>query len=183
MTATTLNQGYRLPDLIDPTSIPRLVRRFTATPFAPDYVIPAPIVSESPDVARKLQDLVRWSGWSNRVLGQIVGVSHPTIGNALSGKTGALSRREDAVRRLDAAHDMVERIFVLAGRDKSRVAEVLGAADSNGMTAIEHLIAGNVTDAYLAAIRTMRPPRSGGMMVGRYPMDPLRASAAVYDED
>lgn len=183
MTATTLDRIYLLPDYAEETVVPRFVPPPAINPYAPAYVIPAPVVSESPDTTRKLQDLIQWSGLSKRVLGQIAGVSHPTIGQALSGNIGALSRRNDAVRRLDAAHDVVERIFILARRDKVRVAALLEAADSNDVTAIEHLVAGNVTDAYLAAIRTLRQPRSGGMMTSRYPMDPRRAAAAVYDED
>ncbi len=183
MTATTLSKDYTFPDLIDATVVPRPTQRLTPDPFVSDYVIPMPIVSESPDVTRKLNDLVRWSGWSNRVLGLIIGVSHPTVAHALAGRAGALSRREDAVRRLDAAYDVVERIYILASHKKGRVAEVMETADRNDMTAIKHLTVGNVADAYLTVLRALRPPRSKGMMVGRYPMDPRIASAAVYDED
>jgi hypothetical protein len=183
MTATTLDRAYQFPDIIDATTLPRILSKAPRDPYATDYVLPAPVVIEAPDVTQKLHDLVQWTEWSNRIIAQVIGVSHPTVGQALAGHAGALSRRADAVERLDLAHDIAERVFILAKRDAKRAAEALDTANSEGITATDYLIEGGIADAYLTAIRALRPPRSGSMMASRYAMDPRRASASVYDEE
>jgi len=183
MTAGTMFPGYRVPSLFDATGLPQLMRRSSTNPYALPYILPEVEVHAAPDLVQLLHEVSRWTGWSNRTIGEIIGISHPTVKQALAGRAGALSRSVDAIPRLDAAHGVVSRIYLLAGRDDARTARVMDTPDADDITALEYLIAGKVTEAYLTAMRVLRPPLTGGMMVGAYPIDLRRASVAALDED
>jgi len=183
MTASMMLRGYRVPTLFDVTALPQFPRHTQVNPYALPYTLPEVAVRAAPDIVQKLHELLRWTHWSHRTLGEIIGVSHPTVKQALSGKAGALSRSVDAIQRLDAAHSVVSRIYLLAKRDNVRTARAMDTPDANDTTAIKYLTNGQATEAYLTAMRILRPPQTGGMMVGSHPIDPRRASIAVLDED
>ena len=175
--------GYRLPRLFDPTPLPVLDRRRRVDPYAPAYPVPEQQVHEAPELVQQLHELHRMTEWTNRTLGEVIGVSHPTIAQALRGNAGALSRSATQRQRLADAYTVVSRIFLLAGRDASRTAAALDTLTTDDMTAIDLLSNGQVTRAYLAATRALRPPRIGEMITGAYPLDPRTATVAVLDED
>ena len=183
MTVGLTALGYRLPRLFDPTPLPVLDRPRRVDPYAPAYPVPEQQVHEAPELAQQLRELQRMTQWTNRTLGEIIGVSHPTIAQALRGNAGALSRSAVQRQRLADAYTVVSRIFLLAGRDVTRTAAALDTPTTDDMTAIDYLSDGHVTKAYLAAARALRPPRIGEMMTGAYPLDPRTATVAVLDED
>jgi hypothetical protein len=122
------------------------------------------------------------TGWTNRTLGLVIGVSHPTVAKILRGDLTALSRSQEARERIVAAHEAILRLYVLAGRNPHKLADALDAPDKNDQTAIDYLIDREIPTAYLVAARQLRPPRGGKMMLGRNPIDPRTAKVAVFDE-
>ncbi len=183
MTARTAGFGYKLPWHYDDTRLPTVEQPRWSDPYASGYIMPPSATHMAPEVVRQLHDLVRWAGWSNRVLAEVIGSTHPTIAQALQGHAAALSRSAAQRQRLDEAHDVVSRVHVLVGRDVERTARALDTPDDDDLTATDHLVGGETVKAYLAAIHVLRPPRRGGMMLGRHPIDPRTATAAVLDQD
>lgn len=183
MTAGIATFGYRLPRLLDPTTLPGLNRREGINPYTSAYRVPDQQVQAAPESARQVRELARMTRWTNRTLGEIIGVSHPTVGQALRGNAGALSRGTAQRQRLADAYTVVSRIFLLAGRDVGRTAAALDTPTADGLTAIDHLAAGRVTKAYLTAAQALRPSHAGELMTGAHPLDPRTATVAVLDED
>jgi hypothetical protein len=183
VTAGFVALGYKLPWRYDETRLPAVERARPVDPYASGYVVPAMTGQAAPEVGRQLHDLIHWAGWSNRDLAAVIGSSHPTIAQALQGHAAALSRSAAQRRRLGETHDVVSRIHALTGRDAERTARVLDTPGSDDVTATEHLAAGEPVKAYLTAIRVLRPSRARGMMIGRHPIDPRRATAAILDRE
>lgn len=183
MTAWSIGLGYNLPSRYDDTRLPTIAPTRPADPYLTGYVVPVPVAEPAHEVIRKLHDLIRWTGWSNRQLATVIGSSHPTIANALQGDTTALSRSANQRQRLDEAYDVVLRVYLLTNRNPRRTAEVLDTPTTGDVTATEHLEIGEPVKAYLTALRVLRPPRQRGMMRGQHPIDPRTATAAVLDQD
>ncbi len=183
MTAGSWDFGYGLPKLFDLTTVLEPHRRRTADPYAQPYHVPRQQVHEAPELVQQLHDLAQMAKWTNRQIGEIIGVSHPTVAQAMRGNAGALSRSVAQRQRLGAAHNVVSRIFLLASRDPHRTSVALDTPEADNLTAIDHLVDGQITKAYLAAARALRPPRIGDMMTGMHPLDARTATVAVLDED
>jgi hypothetical protein len=180
--------NYRLPgDKLGGVAAflrPRPRQRQPAYPVA--YRLPEHqdvTLSEESRALVRLRDMQRWTGWSNRQLGAILNVSHPTVAAILGGRSELLARSPAVRLRLEEAHQVVQRVHLLAGRDHGRTAEALKQPAFRGAAAIEHLSAGRADDAYLAALYSLRPPRTGRLMVGRRPLNPGDAAVAIHDED
>ena len=184
MIAEALDTGYRLPGWLDATRLPRPVRRDRARQYEiSDYYLPPQQVREVPEVVQQLHGLTRMAKLTDRALAEIVGVSHPTIAQARRGHAGALSRSVAQRQHLADTHMVVSRIYLLANRDTNRTAYALATPGADRLTALDHLRDGQVTKAYLTAMRALRPVRAGDMMVGSHPLDPRTARIAVPDED
>lgn len=175
--------GYRLPRLFDPTALPIATRQGRGDLYAPDYRVPRQQVHAVPEAMQQLHELIRIAQWSNRVLADIIGSSHPTIAQALAGNASALSRSAVQRQRLNDAYAVVSRIHLLAGRDADRTASALDTPGTDDLTAIDHLSNAQMTKAYLAAARALRPSRRADMMIGSHPIDPRTATVAVLDEE
>jgi hypothetical protein len=131
-------------------------------------VVPAPPVDTTPDTQRMIADIRAWTGWSQRQLANVLCTSHTTVRNAEAGRPLRSARSGDLSRRLTHAHEVVERVFLLAGREPRATARVLEAARDAAGSATDALRAANYERAYLAAIDVLRP-RSTGMLVGSRP--------------
>ena len=60
-------------------------------------------LADQPDVVRKLNDLMRWTGWSYRGLAAVIGSSHPTIAQALEGQWDAIDKGSDHLAQVELA--------------------------------------------------------------------------------
>jgi hypothetical protein len=78
-------------------------------------------------------------------------------------------------------HDLVDRVFVLTGRDVRVTQEVLDATGPSGESAFSLLVHDRPADAYLAVIDTLRPQREG-LITGFRPAVG-NATAALINED
>lgn len=131
-------------------------------------VLPLPTVERAPDVQRMIGDIRAWTGWSQRQLATALRTSHTTVGRAEAGRPLREARSGDLSRRLANTHNLVERLFLLAGRDPETTCRILEAPpDANG-SAVDALRAGNYERAYIAAVDAARP-RPTGMLVGSRP--------------
>jgi hypothetical protein len=127
-------------------------------------------------------DIHQWTGWSSRALAEAVGTTHPTIGALLTGTTNVGSRNRAYLQRLQGAHEVIERIFQIAGRDRGRTAAALEAT-YQGHSAVEHLSNGQVRRAYLAATRTLKPRNETDLLTGSRPIVPGEGVADYLDTD
>jgi hypothetical protein len=131
-------------------------------------VLPVTVVQRAPDVRRMIGEIRGWTGWSKRQLAGVLGTSHTTIVNAEAGRPLLEARSGDLRRRVTSAHDLVRRVFLLAGRAAQTTADVLATAPAGGVSPTDALRAGNYERAYLAALDALRP-RPTGMLVGGRP--------------
>jgi hypothetical protein len=131
--------------------------------------VPPPVPHAIPRLQRVIGDIRDWTGWSARRLAEVVGSSHTTILNAENGRPLVSGHSGDLRQRLVEVHDVVERVYVLAGRDPRQTETVLSSAPANGRSALEELIAsGDAGRAYIAALDVVRPRRAG-LIVGDRP--------------
>jgi hypothetical protein len=131
-------------------------------------VVPKPVVHRAPDVQRMIADVRASTRWSARQLARILGTSHTTVLNAEAGRPLMEARTGDLRRRVGEVHDVVERVFVLAGEDPRATARVMGTAPRGGRSAVDSLRDRNPGGAYLSAIDVLRP-RPAGLLVGDRP--------------
>jgi hypothetical protein len=124
----------------------------------------------APDVQRMISDMRAWTGWSQRRLADVLGTSHTTVGRAEAGRPLVEARSGDLRDRVDRAHAVVQRIFLLAERDAEETARLLETPPSitGGGSAVDGLRTGNPDRAYIAALDVLRP-RPTGMLVGSRP--------------
>ena len=115
-----------------------------------------------------IADTRGWTGWSARRLADIVGCSHTTIINAENGRPLVSGHSGDLRQRLVAIHDLVERVYVLADRDRERTGTLLDSALAGRRSAIDELRAGgDPGQAYLVALDLLRPRRTGLLVSDR----------------
>lgn len=127
------------------------------------------------------RDIQAWTGWSLRALAEAVGTTHPTIRQILDGVPQVGTRNTDLLRRLDLAHGVVARIYVVAGRESSRTAFALASPSVSG-TAVALLASGQSSRAYLTALDALRPARPEGLLVGSRPLRPGTGTVDYLDE-
>ena len=86
-----------------------------------------PRIALAPSPSQHLTDIQRWTGWSDRRIGGIVGTTHPTIARLRLGGTSTGRVRNRHFRSsLEAAHGVVARVFALSGSDSDRTAWAFG---------------------------------------------------------
>lgn len=137
-------------------------------PFSPPtrIAIPRSPASDFADFPTMARDLQRWTNWSDRRLGEALGTTHPTIAALLAG-TGQLgTRNREYLLRLGQAHEIVRRIFEVAGRDPQRTAMALEAGRP-GESALLYLAAGKPQKAYLRALEALQPRTRGRLRGSR----------------
>lgn len=182
--SAVIEPNYVFPTPFDATGLPPVVQN--GKNFL-KYFVPRQESIEDPktepEITRKLTELRNWTKWSQRMLVKVIGSTHPTVAAALEGNTEALSRSTLQQHRLNDVYAVVSRIYVLANRNPNRTSEALNQPGIDGITPTQQLIDGQMATAYLRAMRVIRPPQPGNMMVGSHPLDVLRASVSVLDED
>lgn len=142
-------------------------------------IVPPPIPRPAPEMQRIARHLMEWTGWSAHRLAEVLGTSHTTVLGIKGGRPLVDGRSGDLRRRLTDAHDVIERVYLLANRDPDTVARLLDTASAGRKTAIEEMQAGEPARAYLAAIDVLRP-RAPGLLVGNRPRQG-GATAPLHD--
>jgi hypothetical protein len=137
----------------------------------------------APDPQVMLHELRQWTGWSTRQTADALGTTHTTVLGVERGRPLLRSRSGDLRQRIVDTHDIVSRLFVLAGRDPRRTADALGAAAPSQRRAIDHLREGAPNAAYLVALDVLQPraARQGGLLVGSRPARPGTATTPLTD--
>jgi len=130
--------------------------------------IPEQVTRPAPRSQRLVREVRRRTGWSNRYLAHVLGITHPTVRALEEGR----SKPNDHVllERLLEVDAVVERLFILAGQDPNETRRVLETAPSSGRPpASELLRARQPAESYLAALDVIRPPQRTPLMSGFWP--------------
>jgi transcriptional regulator with XRE-family HTH domain len=130
--------------------------------------LPAVEIAPARDVQRMVSALRASTGWSARRLAEALGTSHTTVRAVESGRPIVAGHSGNLRQRITAAHDVVSRIFVIAGRDSTLTARAFEDAPQGGDAAINYLRRGDAARAYIAALDVLRP-RTPGLLVGSRP--------------
>lgn len=133
----------------------------------------------APEIQQQTLQVRRWTGWSIRYLADVTGTSHTTIRGIETGRPVAYSRSGDLRIRIASLHDVVQRVFILAGRDPQRVARALANEPGGSASAVEEMKHGRFGAAYVAAIDSLRP-RNVGLLVANRPKQ-SDATVALHD--
>jgi hypothetical protein len=127
-------------------------------------------------VVRQIRD---WTGWSSRRLAEVVDTSHTTILGVENGRPLVGGHSGDLRDRLTDTHEVIERIWALAGSDPNLMRRLVETAPPGQRSAIAELAAGDPDRAYLAALEVLRP-RTPGLLVGDRPRQ-RGATVALHD--
>ena len=131
---------------------------------------PPPVSRAIPRLQRIIEDVRSRTGWSARRLAEIVGSTHTTILNAENGRPLVSGHSGDLRQRLLDAHDLVERVYLLVGRDPQRPATMLATAPAGRRSAVEELMADRRSWPRLPCrSRRHRDPDAAGLLVGDRP--------------
>lgn len=131
--------------------------------------VPRPVPQVMPDLERIVKEVREWTGWSARRLADVVESTHTTILRAENGRPLMPGHSGDLRERLFDLHNLVERVFLVVGRDSERTAAVLSTSPPNRRSAADEFRAtADPGRAYIAAIDVMRPRRPG-LLVGDRP--------------
>jgi transcriptional regulator with XRE-family HTH domain len=145
-------------------------------------VLPESAAQPVPLVPRLVRDIRLWTGWSQRGLAKVLASTHPTIRALEEGRSAA--RTNDLYDRLLEAHEVIERVFLVAGRDVAETDRMLSSSPSEERSpASELLEARQPAQAYLAALDVRRPRRQTPMMVGQWPIRAGEATTALSETD
>lgn len=142
-------------------------------------IFPAPTPRPAPDLQRMVLKLREWTGWSARQLGDVTGTTHTTVYGIERGRRVTEGHSGDLRRHIADAYDVIERIFLLGGRDPNVTARLLETAPLGQRSGVEELQAGKPSRAYLAAIDVLRP-RLPGLLVADHPRQ-TGATAALHE--
>ncbi len=135
-------------------------------------------VPQPPKRSQQLtREIRRQSGWSQRQLAVVLGITHPTVRALEEGR----SRPGDAklIEKLTEVDAVVSRVFAIAGQDASETTRILCSKASEGnQSAVELLEIGRPAEAYLAAMDVANLSRRAGLMNGLWS---ARAGEGTHD--
>jgi transcriptional regulator with XRE-family HTH domain len=136
----------------------------------------------APRVQYQVREMMSWTGWSARTLAELLGTTHPTISAIAAGRSSSFARVPDLPARLAELHGLLERLNMIAADDVVELNRLLGTApDEREASALDHILGGDLTGAWLAAADVVSPRRTTGMMRGRFPTRPGQATAALHE--
>jgi transcriptional regulator with XRE-family HTH domain len=124
-------------------------------------IIPLP----APSADRLSRQLREWTGWSQRQLGEVLGTSHTTIRQLERGRHLVEARSGDLRRRLLDLYEVAERVYVLVDRNPTLTAAALTESHA-GTSAADLVSRGQVGQAYLVAIDSLRPRLDRQLITG-----------------
>jgi len=166
---------------LDQTHIPTtLIGR--ADLFALPYRLPDIEPQPPPEAVRLVREIQLATGWSARTLGDVIGTTHPTIRALQRGRVAIAPRNRDYQRRLRSTYEIITRIHALTGRDVTRTNAALRYL-GDGLSAVELIAADRPSDAYLAALRALRPSSRDRRIVGSRPLGPRGRTVDPFAEE
>jgi len=122
-----------------------------------------------PEAARLITLVRDRTSWSARKVAEFLGVSHTTVLRIAGGRRQEPAHSGDLPQRLRNLYDVVDRVYLLLGRDPEATARTLEGKPPGRRSPSEELRAGDATAAYLAAIDMLRPPQPTGLLTGNRP--------------
>ncbi len=143
--------------------------------------LPEPAEYTKPRLQEQAEQIRARTGWSQRRLAQVLCTTHPTIKAVEQGR--AISRVHDLSARLAEVHRLVQRIFLLAGKNSVETNRILVTSPAARQQSATDLLKNRQPDAgYLAALAVLRPPRESPMMTGIWPSRAGTATTSLEDE-
>lgn len=151
-------------------------------PYSFSYYVPTMYPYEVSDALRLLGDI---KGWIGPVDQSLVGSLFPVSLLRTRSANGVPVGIDLAqYKRLAHIHNVIEHVHAAADYDAQRtVGALTHPYISDGGSALTYLMADRYDEAYLAAIRALRPARAKGLMTGRGIRRALDATVAFLDED
>lgn len=140
-------------------------------------VLPDPALRRVSDAQRMVTELKEMTGWSDRRFAQVLRSSHPTVSSVAHGRSNA--RSGDLYERIAETFEVVDRIFLVAGRNPAETDRLLSSETVDGLSAAELLQDRDPSGAYLAALDVHRPARRTGFMRGFRPAEAGSATSEV----
>nr|MBA2601122.1 hypothetical protein [Actinomycetota bacterium] len=168
--------------LYNPTGLlDRLQQAEPANPFAVWISLAMPKRRALPEHQRLVQAIESTTGWSDRRLASILGVSHPTISKLRHRSSVRAGSRTGLLPRLLDVHEVVARVSLLAAGDPVATDRAL-TTPVRGRRGIDYLAEGSRARAYLAAVDVLNP-RTETRPEGEFPASAGRATTPLFDED
>lgn len=143
-----------------------------------DWPVPYDIPVIQPPTQSTVQQLITairsTSSLSQRGLGFMLGVTHPTVGALERGQSAGT---QDLFERLQEVRSVTDRISLVAGGNTADIDRALSAAK-------DLLAAREPGQAYAAALAALRPPPADGdMMQSIWPTTPGEATVDLAEVD
>jgi hypothetical protein len=138
------------------------------------------------DAQRQASELQSWTDWSDRTLAQVLGTTHPTVRALLQGRGATTSRTASVRVQLREVHELVARIHALTGGNAALTARALSELPPRSdRRPLDYLRAGDVGQAYLAALDIVRPAArdTEGLLSADWPVRAGEASVELLDEE
>lgn len=142
--------------------------------------VPESASRPAPSAQRLAQELLLWTGWSHRSLAAVLGISHPTVAALVQGKSSA--RVGDLFARLIEAHEVVQRVYLIADKDAPRARRLLSATSKSGYSVRDLLAQRQPAAAYLAALDASGPLPVGPMMQSIWPSSAGNATVDLAED-
>lgn len=155
--------------------------RFRFSLFDPWVRVPERTPTPAPRTQVLARSLRRQTGWSQRKLANVLRSTHPTVRALEEGRSSA--QQNELYDQLVGVHEVVDRVFELAGRDSRETNRLLSATTEESTSALDLLTAGDFAAAYLAAVDAARPRRSSLMMQGIWKSTPGTATHSLEAAD
>jgi hypothetical protein len=166
---------------LDQTHIPTTLPGGTDL-FELPYRLPEIEPQPPPEAVRLVREIQFATGWSARTLGDVIGTTHPTIRALQRGHVAIAPRNRDYQRRLRSAYEIITRIYALTDRDVTRTNAAL-RYQGDGPSASDLIAADRPSDAYLAALRALRPSKRDRRIVGSRPLSPRGRTVDPFAEE
>lgn len=138
----------------------------------PQYEPPAPVQA-------LVRAITEWTNWSHVELARLLNSTNSRVQELEDGLP--IPRNDELAERLHEMHEVVERVFLVAGGDTTRASHLLESKPDSRPSAVELLSEGRPSEAYLAALEVHRPRRKGPMMESIWPAKPSEATVAMED--
>jgi transcriptional regulator with XRE-family HTH domain len=143
-------------------------------------MVPKVSPNPAPSIQIKTRELIRWTGWSQRELAEVLGTTHPTIGALTSGRTTDLVRRSDLKQALMDLHAVCMRLRVLFPGDKAALRECLQFS-VGGESVAKMAASGRPAAAYIAALEACAGRHAEDLPQPIFPLVAGEATAALHD--
>ncbi len=152
----------------------------------PEFLLPSwvgqPEAPKASALMGRLRQIKSWTGWSSRTLAEAVGTTHVTVEAILRGDS-QLARLPQVAQRAAALYELAIRLYKVVGEDPGELVRAMTQPPTPSRPSALMLVGtGHAADAYLTALDVISPPRTDGMMQGRYPAQPGEATVALDDD-